>query len=252
MRTIEYRRWSPLASPVCVEFPAELLLELGWADTSGILYGSRRGREVRVSALRAPSEEAPRKVGVFVSRIRGEVFLTEADLAFLNQQQAGLALVVAGKRAGFFVREPDGSIQTVRSHEEFTIGQGRPPLPGRREKRSWAPAGLLALGVLPLAALAVLPQHAAREAPQSLDVHASGNQLHISWTPVPGAVLTVEDGGSRVSVPVYAEQSTATYAMQGTDVAVSLVSVDPANHLRRESARYVTTVGPAARDQGAK
>ena len=73
-------------------------------------------------------------MGVFFSRIRGEVFLTETDLAFFNEHQSEVALVVAGDRAGFFVREADGSIQTVRSHEEFSIA--RPPVCDRSEVES--------------------------------------------------------------------------------------------------------------------
>lgn len=245
MRTVEYRHWAPAASPLSVEFPAELLLELGWAQTSGTLFGSRRGREIRVLAFNAAGDDGQENVGVFVSRIRGEVFLTETDLAFLNERRADLALVVAGKRAGFFVRESDGSIQTVRSHEEFAVAEARPlPVSNRPNRRKWLPAGVVALGTLPLAALAVLP----RPKPQNLDVSEIGNQLRISWTPVRNAVLSIDDAGGRVSIPVYADQSTVTYEMNGADVAVSLTSVDASNHLRRESARYVAT----SEYQGAK
>jgi hypothetical protein len=256
MRTVEYRRWAPLASPLSVEFPAELLLELGWADSCGILYGSRRGREVRVTALSVPPDEEQEKVGVFASRIRGEVFLTEGDLAFLNDQKAGLALVVTGHRAGFFVREAGGSIQTVRSHEEFWVSetgvsvappaapvQPHPAIPGRRKRVragriSRATLPLLALPVVGLAAaLAVFPQHAP-QAPQSIEVHQTDRQLQISWEPAQNAVLTIDDGGARISIPVHADQSTATYAMQGPEVEVSLLSVDRSNRLRRVSTRY--------------
>ena len=260
MRTIEYRRWAPPASPLIVEFPAELLLELGSAESSGILYGSRRGREVRVTALGAPDED-PEKVGVFVSRIRGEVFLTEPDLAFLNQQQTGLALVVAGNRAGFFVREPGGAIQTVRSHEEFSIAetplaraapmavtvQAGPAAGGKPRARagrvSHAMLPLMALPVVGLAALVVLPQRAA-QAPRGIQVQEAGRQLRISWAPVPAGVLTIDDGDGRVSIPVSANQSTATYAMRGPDVVISLTSVDGSNRLRRVSTRWLASRAP--------
>ena len=49
------------------------------------------------------------------------MFLTDDDLANFESHQGVLALVVAGGRAGFFVREPDGSVQAIRSHEEFKV-----------------------------------------------------------------------------------------------------------------------------------
>src|SRR5580658_2689279 len=124
MHSVDYRLWCPDASRFRVEFPAELVRGLKSAQASGVLYGSRRGRLIWVWDMGAASgekrgSEDREKVGVFVARIRGEVFLTETDLAFFHEQQSEIALVVAGDRAGFFVREADGSIQTVRSHEEF-------------------------------------------------------------------------------------------------------------------------------------
>ena len=59
--------------------------------------------------------------GHFICRARGEVFLTDDDLANLERHHGVLALVIAGGRAGFFVREPDGSVQAIRSHEEFRV-----------------------------------------------------------------------------------------------------------------------------------
>ena len=230
--------------------PSELLVELGWAESAGALYGSRHGREIRVAALRNPVGEEQEKLGVFVSRIRGEVFLTEADLAYLKEQETSLALVVAGKRAGFFVREPDGSIQTVRSHEEFPVAVEPPRrrlLPASAQTRKRIPAGAMAgfltLAVLPLAALAVLPVRA-NSASQGflasdLEVHDVGSQLRISWVPVQNGVLTVKDGEKRVSIPVDASQSSVTYAMQGDEVDVSLLGTDAENRTRRQSVVYL-------------
>ncbi len=264
-----------MASPLSVEVPAELLLELGWAETSGILYGYRRGREVRVTAIAEPRGEEQEKVGVFFSRIRGEVFLTEADLAFFHQHSAELALVVAGKQAGFFVREANGSIQTVRSHEEFSIATPpSPALPGpvpsddrQAYKQAWRAAlanllfngpatrvalrPLLFVAVLSVAAvsamafgaLAMFPQHPAQssaQTPAGIRIQEIDHQLRISWSPAGSAVLTIRDDGNTVSVPVLEDQSTATYAMQGTDVEVTLLSVDPGHRLHRSSARFVS------------
>jgi hypothetical protein len=270
MRTIEYHRWSPQDSPLRVEFQAELLLELGWAEASGILYGSRHGEKIRIAALTTPWDEEPEKVGVYFSRARGEVFLTETDLAFMSEQQAGLALVVVGKRAGFFVREKNGSIQTVRSREEFSTVQTQEtaapniaihPRAARRVYRprwTWAPVGLAMLAGLPIAALAVFPQHMEHTterpteqtagqtaAPFELDVHKAGGQLRISWKPGQSAMLVIEDRDKRLTTPVYADQSNVTYVPQGEQVNVSLMTTDAAGQPRRERALYVSSLsGP--------
>ena len=249
MRTIEYRRWSPPSSALSVEFPVELLREQGWTESTGVMYGSRQGKEVRIQALGAPADEEQEKVGVFVSRLRGEVFLTESDLVFLNQQKAGLALVVAGRRAGFFVREPDGSIQTVRSHEEFSISEQKPPTPAPPSvavppRRKRVPARVLALAMLPLAAIAVWPQRS-QDSPQNLEIHASGRQLRISWKAGNCAVLAIRDGRGRVAIPVYADQSSATFAPEGDVVEVSLMRVDAQKRVHVESTRYISAAaGP--------
>lgn len=231
MRSIEYLRWAPAKSALSVELPADLLLQLGWADCNGVLYGWKKGREVRIASLDTKTDEEQEKVGVFVSRIRGKVFLTESDLAFLAQAQVELALVVAGRRAGFFAPEPDGSIQTVRSHEEFLVGEERSPLPAppkpsgsRQPQRKWIPA--VAFLGLPLAAFSVLPQRAA-QASRILEIRHIGapedpRQLLISWTPAENAVMTINDGGTLVSIPVHTDQSSLTYAPQSGKVAVTL------------------------------
>jgi hypothetical protein len=253
MRTVEYRIWCPEASPIRVEFPDRLMRGLGFVDSSGVLSGSKQGRVIRIVARGASAEnEQQEKVGVFVSRIRGEVFLTEADLAFFNEQQGQIALVVAGHRAGFFVREADGSIQTVRSHEEFCIAP--PPIPplapkkllsaamrtwGWRRKWKWGQAGLAMLAALPIAALAVLPHHGTK-APSALEVHETGGQLRISWKPGRNAVLAIEDGGSRVAIPVYANQSNVTYAQVGSEVTVTLMTVDGTHQPLLERALYIS------------
>lgn len=261
MRTIEYQRWSPPASNLRVEFPAELLLELGWAEMSGTLYGSRKGTDIRIAALNTPGGEHQEKVGVFFSRIRGEVFLTEADLAAFKEQPGNdLALVVVGERAGFFGRERDGSIQTVRSHEEFPIGP-QPVVPPAAhpkvepsQKRTprvhrtplWLP-GLAALVALPIAALAVavLPEkHAVPQPePPSLTLNENGGQLRISWKPGRNAVLVIDDGASKRSLLVYPNQSSVTYIPRSSEVEVSLMTADDSNQLRRESALYISSRG---------
>ncbi len=239
MRSIEYLRWEPSKSPFSIELPADLLLQLGWSDSCGVLFGSRRGREVRIASLDTRTDEEQEKVGVFVSRIRGEVFLTESDLAFLNRARLDLALVVAGRRAGFFVREPDGSIQTVRSHEEFPLaGEERHmlrwPAAALRRKwvpAKWVPAGAVALAGLPLMALAMFPQRAVRTH-GSLEVRELEHQLRISWAPPQNAVLRIDDGGGTIAIPVSPGQSSVTYAPRSREVEVTLTG------LRSISATY--------------
>ena len=115
--------WAPPRSPLRIEYSTELLREVltasGSRDARGLLFGMRNGKDVWILAANQLTGAAP--VGIFVARIRGEVFLTESDLEFLETQQADLALAVVGAKGGFFVREADGSIQTILSHEEFSI-----------------------------------------------------------------------------------------------------------------------------------
>jgi hypothetical protein len=202
-----------------------------------------------------PESGGLEQIGVFVSRIRGEVFLTESDLRFLAEQGSELALVVVGSQAGFFVRESNGSIQTVRSHEEFPV---RPASLAIRESevavrpraivkkpRRGVPAGVIALGLFPvvaLAAVAVFPQRAAT--PRSIEVHEIDHQLRISWEPAQSAILTIDDAGGRVSIPVYPDQTTVTYVPRGDEIDVGLAGVDESNHFQRVSTHYVGAIGP--------
>jgi hypothetical protein len=142
MHTVQYQRWNPPQSPVRVEFPPQLPSEvaLGPAgETRGSLYGLQHGGEIRVLVARSEAGGLPargrtrdehlvglEKIGIFVRRTGGEVFLAESDLERFEGQRAAVALVIAGDRAGFFVRQADGSIQTIRSHEEFTLAPAEP------------------------------------------------------------------------------------------------------------------------------
>jgi len=104
-------------------------------------------------------------------------------------------------------------------------------------------AGLLTMSAIPLAALTVFSQRMT-VAPRSLEIRDAGGQLRISWKPAQNAMLIIEDSGGRVAIPVYANQSTVTYAPSGAEVEVTLSSVDATNRLRRESARYVGRAKP--------
>jgi hypothetical protein len=127
MVTVHYRRWCPPQSPLRIEFPPELLRDVRlqgaepvlprrWRprfnravnQSSGLLFGVQHEDEVRVLSARADSGDATSEnstpVGTYVCRARGEVFLTDDDLANFEKHQGILALVVVGARAGFFVR----------------------------------------------------------------------------------------------------------------------------------------------------
>src|ERR1700674_603460 len=103
--------WSPPESPLRIDYSLDLLRELqlqsAETDQCGFLWGAKVETGVRVTASRPNSDLDT--VGVFVARLRGEVFLTESDLERLGG--FSIALVVAGEKGGFFVREADGSIQ---------------------------------------------------------------------------------------------------------------------------------------------
>jgi hypothetical protein len=142
--------WHPPQSPVRIEYSRELLrLLLPRQDgeySSGVLYGARAAGALRVISARPGADLEP--VGIFAARWCGEVFLTEPDILRLenmNQEMesgdatGGIALVIAGGYAGFFVSEPNGSMQTIQSYQEFPI-RARSLQPNRAAK-------LLALAV---------------------------------------------------------------------------------------------------------
>lgn len=256
MRSVQYRRWCPPQSPLRIEFPADLLVELhppsGSLENSGILYGQRHGREVRVLTTRPEPGEVLDPVGVFVSRGRGEVFLTESNLDFFEREGAAFALVVAASHAGFFVREPDESIQAVRSHEEFPVAtqptsleQLTPPKPvARTSKWAWSAAAVTMMLSLPVAALAYLRPVFPQPPLQPLALHVEEDrgpyvsQLRIAWTPGRHAILQIADGGERIAVTVPPEQSEAIYARRSSEVKIGLIPLD-GDPARSESALFV-------------
>jgi hypothetical protein len=285
MVTIQYRRWCPPQSPLRIEFPPQLLHDIRresaqppraapwrWLprfncvvhQSSGLLFGVRHEDEVRVLAARASDSLAP--IGIFVWRERGEVFLTDDDLADFEKHQGVLALVVAGGQAGFFVRQPDGSVQAIRSHEEFNVGDAAPreegitvpdelPIPALRRWQSWpawkrvaACAGLLAV---PAGAFAYL-QPLLPRAPIALAIHASAGQLVIGWNAVAlaedGGRLEIRDGSERTIFMLEANTSSATYRPQGGDVEVNLSTATRRGGAHWEAARFVTKTPRTSRD----
>lgn len=213
--------WAPSESPCRIEYSPTLLREVrnssAGGDAFGVLYGVRYGKTIRLVATRGRAGLEP--IGVFASRVRGAVFLTEEDLQRFEKADASVAMVIAGETGGFFVRDTAGSIETVRSYEEFRIHEAALPvaIPAVK-KRRWAWA-FACLALTPL--LFYRPSH--RQL--ALTVLESGGQLRISWNIPTTETLTILDGGERTYVPIAPDQSTATYLRRSGDVVVGIGAV---------------------------
>lgn len=135
-------------------------LQRGGIEVGGVLYGTREGRTLRVLAMREIACEHARGptfhlsdndrtalkaqlerdkedmrlegmlvVGWFLSHTRSDVTLQQSDLdsysAFFPEPWQITLVVHPGRaglmRAGFFVREPDGSVRGERSYQEFNF-----------------------------------------------------------------------------------------------------------------------------------
>ena len=135
-------------------------LQRGGIEVGGVLYGTREDRTVRVMAMREIACEHARGptfhlsdndraaltaqlerdkedmrlegllvVGWFLSHTRSDVTLQQSDLdtysTFFPEPWQVTMVVHPGRagtmRAGFFVREPDGSVRGERSYQEFNF-----------------------------------------------------------------------------------------------------------------------------------
>ena len=135
-------------------------LQRGGIEVGGVLYGTREGRIVRIIAMREITCEHARGptfhlsdndraalaaqierdkadlrlegllvVGWFLSHTRSDVTLQQSDLdtfgRFFPEPWQITMVVHPGRagimRAGFFVREPDGSVRGERSYQEFNF-----------------------------------------------------------------------------------------------------------------------------------
>lgn len=165
-----YCTWAPPESRMRIEYSTEVLrqisLEGAAREASGILFGTRQENSIRIVEARFRNDEGGADpaglgpVGIFAARRRGEIFLTESDLKRFEQTAVNgtagepcecVALVVAGRMGGFFLRDNDGSIQTVRSYQEFPLAG----LSVRRVRLRWSWVLLAGLVVTMIAA--VLP-----------------------------------------------------------------------------------------------
>jgi hypothetical protein len=232
-----YELWAPPKSPVLVEYSLEMLRNI---RGSGVLFGARQRNRVRVAAAETGDGLDP--VGTFVVRPRGEVFLTEADLERFEdfQTPGAVALVVAGRKAGFFVREPGGAIQSVQSYEEFAASEM--PVEPRglnfdfRPLWLWFAVGALAL----LTALVVLRPDGPVHAPFELQVRAEQGQLLITWNrDIEFGNLEIKDGDRISEVPVPRGLAQVTYEPVTGDVEVQLRALDREGQHRREIARFL-------------
>lgn len=135
-------------------------LQRGGIEVGGVLYGTREDRIVRILAMREIACEHARGptfhlsendraaltaqltrdkedmrlegllvVGWFLSHTRSDVTLQQSDLdtyrTFFPQPWQVTMVVHPGRagamRAGFFVREPDGTVKGERSYQEFNF-----------------------------------------------------------------------------------------------------------------------------------
>jgi hypothetical protein len=266
MRTILYRRWAPAKSTVKIEFPPDIIHDIraqSGDHDCGYLFGRRQGNEVRVfTALRTPQADDPRiagleAVGVYIIRVRGEVFLTDADLEQVDRVQNGIAFVIAGGRAGFFAREANGSMQAVRSHEEFLVADAatqaeplaRPGASPRGRHAALPPPSVwkwtLGIGALlagPVAAFVYLQPLMPRP-PLELLLREANGQLVIQWdareATASDGVLEITEAGARTELPVASGSSSATYAVRSGDVEIRLSSGSRSGRVHWTSARFI-------------
>jgi hypothetical protein len=258
MEKVHFRTWAPSGSPVRIEYSLDLLKQLRFnsaeGDQSGFLWGAKVENSVRVVASR-PSAGLD-TVGVFVVRTRGEVFLTESDLERLGS--FNIALVMVGSKGGFFVREPGGSIQTIRSYQEFLMAP--PPKTKPLERRrvyswAWACLGLLALLAVPLMAQSYWRPLLAHP-PVILTVREEAGQLAIGWDPeMVGrhGRLEILDGAGQTTVPISSPAlASVTYAHDSEKVEVRLiVDDDPPSASPNWRKFYTSTVNAfSARSTG--
>jgi hypothetical protein len=254
-----------------IEFRAELLDDVRRGSvrpslfhpeinqSSGLLFGLRQLDEVRILSSSGDAGLSP--LGIFVCRARGEVFLTDDDLANFEKHQVIVALVLAGGRAGFFVREPDGSIQAIRSHEEFPVAALFSPAPAKKPKPhprverpipapglwpAWKRiAACAAVLVVPAGAFAYL--RPLLRLPIALALREEAGQLVIGWNAgalMDGSRLEIRDGSERTLLMLAADTSSATYGPQGSDVEVRLTTDTRTGGAHWEAARFISRAPP--------
>ncbi len=202
-----------------IEYSPALLQEVqtasGSIDAFGVLYGVRNGETIRLVSTKGRSGLDP--VGVFGSRVRGKVFLTEDDLERFERSAASVAMVICGESGGFFVRDAAGAIETVRSYQEFPLAGPKvaSQISVARPKWSWS----WCLALMPLLIFALPRTNHPRLA---VSLREDSGQLSVSWNIPVDATLTILDGGQRTSAAIRPGMSAMTYARRSGDVTVSI------------------------------
>jgi hypothetical protein len=212
--------WAPHKSPRRIEYTPDLPRDLARrddeADDGGLLYGSRRGGMIRV--IEASSGVNPcgdlDVVGIFAARARGDVFLTEDDVARFEdlENPEAIALVVAANNAGFFVREPGGAMQTIKSYQEFPVGV---VLRRKLALHRWIPTAAAALLGIALFAWPARPLEIRNEA------GALRIRLHRSAMAA-GARVQIIDGSERRSIPITPGLTSIVYTPVTRDVRITV------------------------------
>lgn len=276
MLAIAYSRWAPEGSRTLVDFPPELPRTLAAkrapnGDVRGVLTGMRSPSHVQILAA---EEDADQPVGIYVVRRRGLVFLTEDDLTLLELHGASVALVIAGSRAGLFVRREGEPLQAVESLEEFDISDV--PTEAERQEASTPTASTLAgPRAVPLSASVLGDGTGSREIKASrakhvpwrwaacfallavavpavpatrlylpglrptrgLTLRLQDSALKIAWDPGWPATLDIVEEGKKTSLAISPFQNELLYLGRGGDVDVSLTTGS-----RQETSRYVGLV----------
>jgi hypothetical protein len=242
--------WDPPQSPLRIEYSSGLLGEVRAAGERayafGPLFGVRRGQTIRLLATHTQAGLEP--LGAFASRLSGEVFLTEEDLQRFDNVPACAMLIISGESAGFFVRDTTGTIGAVCSYREVAAAESASPADSPkvvgavpRPKRPWAriiASAFLAVAAMLLAVLS-LPRDKP-QAPSGASLREDHGQLRISWNATSQRVLTIVDGGERISLAMGPRQSSLTYARRSGDVTVGIGS---------EQFRYIGPAPPPSQIQ---
>jgi hypothetical protein len=218
---IALRLWAPVKSQVRIEYardiPRDLVRHLArqddQLDLTGVLYGRGAARSIRV--ISTTQRAGLHAVGVFSTRARGDVFLTEDDLARLEALRSAdaIALVIAGNTAGFFVREPGGAMQTIKSYQEFPVRRilrRKPP-----QIREWLALGAAAAVAIVLFAWPTSP----------IEIRSESNAVRIRLhraAVTDGARIQIVDGAERRSIPITRGLSSIVYAPVTRDVRITL------------------------------
>ena len=246
----QYRTWAPTQSSIEIEYSDDLIREVRLTsllgNANGVLYGTRNGNSIRLTASRRTLGRSGfdgdlglaglDPIGTFFARPRGQVFLTESDLERFEQSDGAVALVVAGTRAGFFVYEADGSIDSIKSQGEFFVPEiaplariVEPPKFVLEPSRAGGWVWMVPIAVLAIALILITQSYWQRRPAIALTTQDQSGQLRIRWnrdaaSDPTGVTLQIADGGSHMSIPISMEFASATYVRRTGDVQIHLTA----------------------------